>query len=113
MPRFLPDEDELRRQIIELATNHRRWGYRKICDIINAMREKSDTYLPRVNHKRIERIWREKGLKIPQKSTKKQNNSNRRGQGLPLWFSKGMKKEQGKTPFPRQTLLAARIAPLK
>jgi len=72
IPRFLPDENELRRQIIELATNHRRWGYRKICDIINAMREKSDTYLPRVNHKRIERIWREEGLKVPKKSTKKQ-----------------------------------------
>ena len=73
MPRFLPDEDDLRRQIIDLATNHRRWGYRKVCDVINAMRDKSDTYLPRVNHKRIERIWREEGLKAPKKSTRKKS----------------------------------------
>jgi transposase InsO family protein len=39
--------------------------------MINAMRDQSDTYLPRVNHKRIERIWREEGLKVPKKSTKK------------------------------------------
>ena len=73
MPRFLPDEDDLRRQIIGLATSHRRWGYRKVCDVINAMRDKSDTYLPRVNHKRIERIWREEGLKAPKKSTRKKS----------------------------------------
>ncbi|NLG04435.1 MAG: transposase, partial [Clostridia bacterium] len=58
-------------QIIDLATNHRRWGYRKVCDVINAMRDKSDTYLPRVNHKRIERIWREEGLKVPKESTRR------------------------------------------
>jgi len=69
--RFLPDEDDLKRQVLELATNYRRWGYRKICAVINAMREKSDRYLPRINHKRIERIWREEGLKVPKKQVKK------------------------------------------
>jgi transposase InsO family protein len=36
------------------------------------MREKYDNYLPPVNHKRIERIWREEGLKVPKKQIKKQ-----------------------------------------
>jgi len=57
------DEDELTARIIELATNYGRYGYRRI----TAMLRKD--YL--INHKRVERIWREQGLKVPQKQPKK------------------------------------------
>lgn len=57
------DEDELTAKIVELATNYGRYGYRRI----TAMLRKE--YL--INHKRVERIWREQGLKVPQKQPKK------------------------------------------
>jgi len=52
------DEDEIRAEIIELATLYGRYGYRTVCSI---MRNKGRE----INHKRVERIWREKGLKVP------------------------------------------------
>ena len=65
------DEDELTARIIELATNYGRYGYRRI----TAMLKKD--YL--INHKRVERIWREQGLKVPQKQPKKRR----------LWLNDG------------------------
>ena len=60
----LPDEDDIRTEIIDLACNHGRAGYRTVTSL---MRNKGR----RINHKRVERIWREEGLKVPQKQTKK------------------------------------------
>ena len=58
------DEDEIRTAIILLVTNYGRVGYRLV------------TYMLRnegilINHKRVERIWREEGLKLPKKQIKK------------------------------------------
>lgn len=58
------DEAELTADIIELATRYGRYGYRRI------------TALPQaagwaVNVKRVERIWRQEGLKVPCKQPKK------------------------------------------
>jgi len=60
----LPDEDDIRTEIIDLACNHGRAGYRTITDL---MRNKGRL----INHKRVERIWREEGLKVPQKQIKR------------------------------------------
>lgn len=58
------DEIILRSQIIELAKKHGRYGYRRIHAML-----KNDGW--RVNHKRVQRIWREEGLKVPQKQPKR------------------------------------------
>jgi transposase InsO family protein len=49
---------------IELATQYGRYGYRRITALLN-----QEGWL--VNHKRVERIWRRAGLKVPQKQPKR------------------------------------------
>ena len=51
-------------RIIELATQYGRYGYRRITVML-----KQEGWW--VNHKRIERIWRREGLKVPQKQPKR------------------------------------------
>ena len=51
--------------ITELATKYGRYGYRRITAILN--NEKGW----QVNHKRVERIWRNEGLKVPRKQPKR------------------------------------------
>jgi len=58
------DEDEVRSEIIEKACNFGRVGYRKVAYML-----RNDGY--KINHKRVERIWRKEGLKLPQKQMKK------------------------------------------
>lgn len=71
-PVRLADEDEVRAEIIELACNYGRVGYRMVTAM---MRNKGR----RINHKRVERIWREEGLKLPKRQTKKRR----------LWLTDG------------------------
>ena len=59
-----PDEDEMRSAVIETACNYGRVGYRMVTHMLR------NTGI-RINHKRVERIWREEGLKLPKKQTKK------------------------------------------
>jgi putative transposase len=54
------DEPALVRRMTELATAYGRYGYRRITALLRA--EGS-----RVNHKRVERLWRREGLKVPQR----------------------------------------------
>jgi len=68
----LADEDEIRQEIIEKACNYGRVGYRKVTGILRNSGIK-------INHKRVERIWREEGLKLPQKQPKKKR----------LWLNDG------------------------
>jgi transposase InsO family protein len=49
-----------------LATKYGRYGYRRITAMLN----NSDTGW-QVNHKRVERIWRQEGLKVPKKQPKR------------------------------------------
>ena len=63
-PIRLPDEDEVRTDIIYKASNFGRVGYRMVT---NMMRNEGK----QINHKRVERIWREEGLKLPKKQVKK------------------------------------------
>jgi len=67
-----PDEAELTEDIIKLAKNYGRYGYRRITALL-----KREGW--QVNHKRVERIWRKEGLKVPQKQPKRKR----------LWFNDG------------------------
>jgi putative transposase len=58
------DEECLRKEIIRLASKFGRYGYRRITVLLNWRGFQ-------VNHKRVEMIWREEGLKVPQKQTKR------------------------------------------
>jgi len=57
-------ETRLVARIIELAKAYGRYGYRRITALLR--REGW-----RVNHKKVERIWREEGLKVPRKQPKR------------------------------------------
>lgn len=60
-----PDKDKkLRQDIIRLASQYGRYGYRRITALL-----KADGW--HINHKRVERIWREEGLKVPKRQPKK------------------------------------------
>jgi len=65
------DEDAITTRIIELATQYGRYGYRRITAMLRL------EY--RINHKRVERIWREQGLKVPAKQPKRKR----------LWLNDG------------------------
>jgi len=67
------DERQLTADIIALATKYGRYGYRRITALLNS------EHGWRVNHKRVERIWRREGLKVPKKQP-------RRGR---LWLNDG------------------------
>jgi transposase InsO family protein len=58
------EEVRLMEPIIALATHYGRYGYRRI----TAMLRKEGW---QVNHKRVERIWRREGLKVPKKQPKR------------------------------------------
>jgi putative transposase len=59
------DEKHLTQDILELATKYGRYGYRRITALLNNEKHW------RVNHKRVERIWRKEGLKVPKKQPKR------------------------------------------
>ncbi len=58
--------------MIELATQYGRYGYRRVTELLRRRGW-------RVNHKRIERLWRQEGLKVPQKQPKRRR----------LWLNDG------------------------
>jgi putative transposase len=66
------DEAPLTQAIVCLASQFGRYGYRRVTALL-----RRDGW--HVNHKRVERIWRAEGLKVPQKQPK-------RGR---LWFNDG------------------------
>ena len=60
-----PDNERiLAERIIQLATHCGRYGYRRITALLR--REGWQ-----VNHKRVQRIWRQEGLKVPQRQPKR------------------------------------------
>jgi putative transposase len=63
-PHVPDDEPRLVNQMVELATQYGRYGYRMVTGLL-----REDGW--RVNHKRIERLWRREGLKVPQKQPKR------------------------------------------
>jgi len=71
--RKIPDDEEkLVDRIVSLAEQYGRYGYRRITAMLH-----NEGWL--VNHKRVERIWRQEGLKVPQKQPKRKR----------LWLTDG------------------------
>ena len=64
MPQGRDDEERLTADIVELARQYGRYGYRKIAALLRYA-----GWL--VNDKRVERIWRREGLKVPKKQPKR------------------------------------------
>jgi putative transposase len=61
----IPDDEEiLRARIVTLASQYGRYGYRRIAAMLSLEGWS-------VNHKRVERIWRQEGLKVPPKQPKR------------------------------------------
>jgi putative transposase len=66
------DEPRLVRRMVELATQYGRYGYRRITAML---REEAW----RVNHKRVERLWRLERLKVPARQPRRKR----------LWLTEG------------------------
>jgi putative transposase len=66
------DELPLVKRIIQLASDYGRYGYRRVTALL-----RGEGWL--VNHKRVERLWRQEGLKVPQKQPKRRR----------LWLADG------------------------
>jgi putative transposase len=64
VPRGRDEEERLTADIVELARQYGRYGYRKIAALLRDAGW-------RVNDKRVERIWRREGLKVPNKQPKR------------------------------------------
>ena len=64
LPRVRDDEKPLTARVIELAALYGRYGTPRITAII-----RSEGWA--VNHKRVERIWRQEGLKVPSRQPKR------------------------------------------
>ena len=64
VPRGRADEDLLVADMIELAQQYGRYGYRRIAALLRDAGWQ-------VNDKRVERLWRREGLKVPVKQPKK------------------------------------------
>ena len=63
-PRGADDEQALTEDIIALAKQYGRYGYRRVTALLWHAGWT-------VNHKRVERIWRREGLKVPQRQPKR------------------------------------------
>lgn len=71
-PRGREDEERLTGDIIDLARQYGRYGYRRIAEFLRRAGWQ-------VNDKRVERIWRREGLKVPAKHPKRKR----------LWLNDG------------------------
>ena len=67
------DEAALRADVVKVAGRFGRYGYRMVTGMLRA-----EGWV--VNHKRVERIWREEGLKVPKKQPPKRGR---------LWLTDG------------------------
>ena len=63
-PRVKDDEDRLVQRIVAFACEFGRYGYRRITAMLRGEGWN-------VNHKRVERIWRQQGLKVPKRQPKR------------------------------------------
>jgi putative transposase len=63
-PPTQPVEEQLRARLRQIARDHARWGYRRAAV---QLRREGHT----VNRKRVQRLWREEGLRVPQTTRKR------------------------------------------
>ena len=66
------DEEPLKERMVALACDYGRYGYRRVTTML-----KDEGW--RVNHKRVERLWRQEGLKASQRQPKRRR----------LWLNDG------------------------
>lgn len=59
-----PSDQVLREQLVALAHQHRRFGYRRVGALLRRQGEV-------VNHKRVWRVWQQAGLSLPRRRPKK------------------------------------------
>ena len=71
-PQVRSDEPRLLADMVELATQYGRYGYRRITAML-----RRDGWI--VNHKRVQRLWRREGLKVPSRQPKRRR----------LWLNDG------------------------
>ena len=72
-PAHIPDDEPLLvTEMVQLATQYGRYGYRRITAMLREAGWK-------VNHKRVQRLWRREGLKVPSKQPKRRR----------LWLNDG------------------------
>ena len=71
-PKITIRETTLRTEIIRLACRYGRYGYRRIAQLL-----RNDGW--KVNHKSVERIWRQEGLKVPREQPRRRR----------LWLNDG------------------------
>jgi transposase InsO family protein len=64
VPRTAGDEAALTADVVELARRYGRYGYRRITALLRDAGWAA-------NHKRVERIWRREGLRVPQRQPKR------------------------------------------
>ena len=57
-------DDALRLELIRLSKKYGRYGYRMIAQLLRVAGWK-------VNHKKVERLWREEGLQLPERHKKR------------------------------------------
>ncbi|HEY9077835.1 MAG TPA: IS3 family transposase [Anaerolineaceae bacterium] len=58
------DEEQLRQEVVKMTSKFGCYGYR----LVMGLRHDAGW---QVNHKRVKRIWRQKGLRVPQKPPKR------------------------------------------
>jgi transposase InsO family protein len=63
-PAVPDDEPRLVERMVELAREYGRYGYRRVAALLRA-----EGFA--VNHKRVERLWRREGLKVPRRQPKR------------------------------------------
>ena len=94
IPRGRVDEGRLVADMIELARKSGHYGYRRIAALLRDAGWQ-------VNDKRVERLWRREGLKVPEKQPKRGH----------LWLNDGSC--TGGQPRRRSSCQAGRPAPLR
>ncbi len=63
-PQAAPDDQALRKRLRKLSTDYPRWGYRRAHGHLL-------TEGWSLNRKRVQRIWREEGLRVPARAKKR------------------------------------------
>lgn len=69
---LVPDEASLVERMVVLAAEYGRYGFRRVAALLRV-----EGFV--VNHKRVVRLWRREGLKVPQRQTRRGPHKRRPG----------------------------------
>ena len=71
-PTHVEDDRALRAELRKISAERPRWGYRRA-----HLRLREEGWS--VNRKRVQRLWREEGVRVPVRRRKRQRQDRRRG----------------------------------